>query len=175
MKWVWGLGLLVSVLVSGTCRTRSTSRVSASPKERKSLYYTAKLLAIQHEIHRLDSLIQRTEEERDRLQLQRIRSHLVVEREAWQQRSPGQVSLPQDTIVVTIRVGASGIHAFSTLPGETTRSPRYIIAGIVQNRWNDMKPGGRYRLVLLPLLPQNAVRHASLYVCIVAYESVLNP
>jgi len=171
LRWVWvlwGIGLW------GGCGRGPQGRVSASPEERQLLFYQAKLRALDHEIQRMDSLLQSGIHEDNRLRLQRIRTRLLVEKEAWTRLRPSRVELPRDTLVLTIHLGPQGLQVFSVLPEAppNPRAPRWVAVALVGNQWKALAPGKRYRVVVLPVLPQTFVQRTTAYACIVAYEEV---
>ncbi len=170
VKGLW-IGLLsISIGGMGLCRTSGpVSRVSASPKERRLLWYQAKLKALQYEVHRLDSLLRtRSLTDSQRLVIQRVRNRLEIEWEEWEKKSPEQVHLPSDSLRIFQEIRPPGLHPFSLLP----REPRLIVVDVVGHRWQVFRPYRAFRMVLLPVMPQNFVDHPALYVCIVAYQEV---
>ncbi len=172
--------VMLAVLVWGAgCRAgtpkQSSQEASRTQHVRLRAYHQAKLWALDQEIQRHRAWIQNTQDPQRRLAYQKALARLQVERERWIALPADSVALPKDSVQVVVTLPPEGCRRGLSLPyeGLTRSGPFYIVAGIVGDACRVLKPKHRYRLTLVPVLPQ-AYPFPSSYVCIVAYEE-LNP
>ncbi len=166
------LGLLVALLGPGACTPRRTP-AGAGPQARRLAYYRAKLTALDLEIQRHEQWLKTTGDPQKRLAYQKNLARLRVEQERWRTLSPDTIPLPRDTLQVVVSFPPEGCHLGQVLPyeGLSRSGPFYIVAGIVGDSCQAIRPGHRYRLTLVPVLPQ-AYPFPSSYVCILAYQDL---
>ncbi len=165
--------LVVGLLwLQTACQPRPSKR-PVRRDTRQAAFHRAKLYALDLEIRQHRTWIQNTHDPQKRLMYQKTLARLQVERERWQALPPDSVPLPRDSIMVVVTFPHEGCTLGMVLPyeGLSRSGPFYLVTGILGGDCSVLKPKHRYRLTLLPVMPQTYPFPSS-YVCIVAYHDL---